>query len=198
VANKRSPNRLSGRLVHWSVKNGNTSVHFPITPYFVRHMAHCQTQGWYDLVMDALSCTECRAIYLDHQNPPYRPERGSSDRGVNGRASGVCQYRDAKQEDLSEGPRFDRDVVTITQCEATPNGSPCDVDFGAEPEGAVASAAKGFGNGAAAIIPDLQQSVACESHSDDSERLTGAALELDGVAARKIDVAPAAVRVVTH
>jgi hypothetical protein len=27
---------------------------------------------------------------------------------VNGRASGVCQYRDAKQEDLSEGPRFDR------------------------------------------------------------------------------------------
>jgi len=117
---------------------------------------------------------------------------------VNGRGSGACQYRDAKQEDLSEGPRFDRDVVTITQCEATPNGSPCDVDFGAEPEGAVASAPKGVGNGAAAIIPDLPQSVACESHSGDSEGLAGAALELDGVAAREIDVAPVAVRVVTH
>lgn len=126
------------------------------------------------------------------------PYEVASRRGVDGRASGVCQYREAKHEDLSEGPCFDRDVVTITQCEATPNGSPCDVDFGAEPEGAVASAAKGFGNGAAAIIPDLPQSVACESHHDGSEGLAGAALELDGVAAREIDVASAAVRVVTH
>jgi hypothetical protein len=46
-------------------------IHFEdlagILPYFVRHMAHCQTQRWHDLVMDALSCTECRAIYLELQ-----------------------------------------------------------------------------------------------------------------------------------
>ena len=30
-------------------------------------MANCQIQGWYDLVMDALSCTECRAVYLELQ-----------------------------------------------------------------------------------------------------------------------------------
>ena len=47
--------------------NRTASILFPRSPYFVRHMAHCQTQGWYDLVMDALSCTECRAIYLELQ-----------------------------------------------------------------------------------------------------------------------------------
>jgi hypothetical protein len=34
-------------------------------PFFVRQMAHCQIQGWYDLMMDALSCSECRAICLE-------------------------------------------------------------------------------------------------------------------------------------
>src|SRR5262249_7944076 len=104
--------------------------------------------------------------------------------------------REPNHQHLSQRPRADRDVVTVTQGDAASNGLQRDVDFRSKPKGAVAQAAQRSGKVLAAIVTHLPQCVAGHSHIEHSEGLARAALNLNRSAARDIDVPLALVEVV--
>ncbi len=88
--------------------------------------------------------------------------------------------------------------MAVAQRDATANWSDSNVNFGTQPERPVTSAAKSFGKGGAPIITHLPQGVSGQSYIDNSKSLAGTALNLNGVASRKINALLTLIQIVTR